>query len=74
MTIRLIKLVGELTACGLDAIECFYLKYTREQEQYYIRLTKKYCLHQTGGSDFHGEKVKPDVELAAVNLETDWLL
>ncbi len=68
------KLVGELTACGLDAIECFYPKYTREQEKYYIHLAKKYCLHQTGGSDFHGEKVKPDVELAAVNLETDWLL
>jgi ribosomal protein S6E (S10) len=31
-------------------------------------------LHITGGSDFHGEKVKPDVALAAWELDLDWLL
>ena len=68
------KLVGDLTACGLDAIECYYPKYTLEQEKFYCHMVEKYHLRRTGGSDFHGEKVKPDVELAAVNLETDWLL
>lgn len=68
------KLVGELTACGLDAIECRYPKYSREQEEFYIQLTEKYHLCQTGGSDFHGEKVKPDVQMASVNLELGWLL
>ena len=29
---------------------------------------------RTGGSDFHGEKVKPDVELAALELGLKWLL
>lgn len=68
------KLVGELAGQGLDAIECYYPKHTQEQQKFYFCLTEKYHLHQTGGSDFHGEKVKPDVELAALNLDVDWLL
>ncbi|MBD5133345.1 MAG: PHP domain-containing protein, partial [Clostridiales bacterium] len=53
--------------------ECYYPKYTAEQQEFYLRLAEKYGLHRTGGSDFHGEKVKPDVELAKLDLELDWL-
>lgn len=67
-------LVSRLKVWGLDAIECFYPKYTLEQQQFYLHLADKYELHQTGGSDFHGEQVKPDVELAALDLELNWLL
>ena len=67
-------LIKQLAAWGLDAIECFYPKYTPEQREFYLRLTEKYHLRRTGGSDFHGEKVKPDVELAKLDLELDWLL
>lgn len=66
-------LVGELAGYGLDAIECYYPKHTPEQERFYLHLAEKYRLHVTGGSDFHGGKVKPDVELAALQLELDWL-
>ena len=66
-------IVQELVGYGLDAIECYYPKFTPVQQAYYMRLTKKYGLHQTGGSDFHGERVKPDVELAAMELDVDWL-
>lgn len=68
------QLVGDLVHQGLNAIECYYPKYTWEQQEFYIHLAEKYHLHQTGGSDFHGEKVKPDVELAALDLEVSWLL
>ena len=68
------ELVARLKGWGLDAIECYYPKYSRAQQEFYLRLTEKYQLHRTGGSDFHGEKVKPDVELAALELELDWLL
>jgi hypothetical protein len=37
-------------------------------------LAEKYDLRITGGSDFHGERVKPDITLAAWQLELDWLL
>lgn len=64
----------QLKDWGLDAIECYYPKYTPEQQELYLHLTEKYRLHRTGGSDFHGERVKPDIELAALDLDLDWLL
>lgn len=66
-------LVKQLKDWGLDAIECYYPKYSAEQQKFYLHLAEKYRLHQTGGSDFHGEKVKPDVKLAALELELGWL-
>lgn len=70
----LADLVAELTAYGLDAIECYYPKYTLKQQEFYLHLAEKYHLHKTGGSDFHGEKVKPDVEPARLEMDVTWLL
>ena len=67
-------LVSQLKDWGLDAIECYYPKYTPEQQAFYLHLTEKYRLKQTGGSDFHGEKVKPDVQLAKWSLDLEWLM
>lgn len=67
------ELVLRLKDCGLDAMECYYPQHTRSQTAEYLRLAKKYDLHVTGGSDFHGEKNKPDNPLAAWELELDWL-
>lgn len=66
-------LVRQLKDWGLDAIECFYPKYAPEQQTLYLRLTEKYRLRRTGGSDFHGERVKPDVQLARLKIELDWI-
>lgn len=66
-------LVRELVRYGLDAIECYYPKYTPEQQAFYLCLAEKYGLHVTGGSDFHGERVKPGVCLAALDLDVSWL-
>ncbi len=71
---KLEAIVRELAGWGLDAIECFYPQHTLEQRDFYLSLVKKYGLHVTGGSDFHGEKVKPDIGLATLEVETDWLL
>lgn len=68
------EIVRELKDCGLAAIEGYYPKYTPEQQAFYLRLAQKYGLRVTGGSDFHGERVKPDVALAAWELDVDWLL
>jgi hypothetical protein len=67
-------LVRQLKGWGLDAIECFYPKHTPAQQRFYLHLAEKYELQITGGSDFHGERVKPDIPLAALELELDWLL
>lgn len=67
-------LVKQLKGMGLDAIECYYPKHTPEQVAFYLSLTEKYDLHVTGGSDFHGEKVKPEIELARLELDVGWLV
>ena len=68
------RIVRELRGWGLDAIECYYPQYSPEQQRFYLHLAEKYQLHITGGSDFHGERVKPDTVLAALPLEVDWLI
>ena len=67
-------LVKRLKDLGLDAIECYYPRHTPRQTAFYLRLAEKYGLHATGGSDFHGERVKPDIRLAAWELDLEWLL
>jgi len=68
------ELVKRLKGYGLDAIECYYPIHTPEQTAEYLRIAQKHDLHITGGSDFHGEKNKPDHPLAAWKLDLDWLL
>lgn len=67
-------LVRELVDHGLDAIECYYPLHTAEQTAFFLHLAQKFDLHITGGSDFHGERVKPDIQLAAWPLDLKWLL
>lgn len=66
-------LVQRLVEYGLDAIECYYPKYSPEQQAFYLHLAEKFHLHIAGGSDFHGERVKPEVRLAKLELEINWL-
>lgn len=68
------ELVRALKGWGLDGLECYYPRHTPEQQAFYLRLAEKYGLHPTGGSDFHGEKVKPDIKLARLELDTSWLI
>ena len=39
---------------GLNGIEAYYSKHTKEQTQYYLNLAEKNDLFVTGGSDCHG--------------------
>ena len=66
-------LLRTLVGYGLDAVECHYPRHTPEQEVFYCHLAEKYGLHITGGSDFHGERVKPDIPLSALDLNLGWL-
>ena len=67
------ELVRKLAGYGLDAIECWYPRHTPQQREFYLSLAQKYGLHVTGGSDFHGEKVKPDIQLARYPLDISWM-
>lgn len=68
------ELVKRLKGYGLDAIECYYPIHTPKQTAEYRTIAEQYGLHISGGSDFHGEKNKPDHPLAAWELELGWLI
>lgn len=55
------SLIKQLAEAGLDGMECFYHKHTQKQRNYYRRLAEDFRLGYSCGSDFHGEKVKPEV-------------
>ncbi len=48
---RVVRLKGE----GLMGLECYYSKYTPEQQEIMLSLAKKYNLLVTAGSDYHGK-------------------
>lgn len=67
------QLVKRLKGYGLDAIECYYPIHTQTQTMEYLAVARKFGLYVTGGSDFHGERNKPNNPLSAWELELDWL-
>lgn len=66
------KLVARLKEAGLDALECCYFKHKPQQVRLYHDWASEFGLKISCGSDFHGEKVKPDVPFG-MNLREDWV-
>ena len=56
-------LLKEMISCGLKGIEVYHSSHTQEEIKYYLEIANKYGLLISGGSDFHGKTVKPDIEL-----------
>ena len=68
------RLVKHLKEVGLEGLECYYPQHTPQMVTEYLALARKYDLHITAGSDFHGEKVHPDRSITPIPLELGWLL
>lgn len=67
-----------LVAYGLKGIEVYHSNNTREQVELYHKLAQEFSLLETGGTDFHGKEVKPDIELGTgicnnINIKEDSL-
>src|SRR5947208_3594218 len=66
-------LIPGLIAAGLMGIECYYTEHSAAQRASYLQLCKDHDLAATGGSDFHGPKVRaatlgsPAVPMSAVD-------
>lgn len=56
-------LILDMKKCGLDGIEVYHSSFSKKESDFYIFLAKKYNLLISGGSDFHGPLVKPDIEI-----------
>jgi len=46
--------VTRLAGCGLQGIECFYSRYTPQQQALMLKLRDRHGLYATAGSDYHG--------------------
>lgn len=51
---------------GLDGIEAYYSLHTEEDRERYLAMARKLDMVVSGGSDFHGESVKPGIRLGGV--------
>lgn len=58
-----LEVLREYISCGLDGIEVYHSSHSSEEIELYKRIAEEYNLLISGGSDFHGPLVKPEVEL-----------
>lgn len=56
-------LLKNMIDCGLKGIEVYHSSHTKEEMKYYLEIAKKYNLLISGGSDYHGSNIKPNVSL-----------
>lgn len=61
--VELYSLLKEMKENGLMGIEVYHSDHTQEEIKSYLELSKKFNLLHSGGSDFHGISVKPDIEI-----------
>ncbi len=60
---ELLLLIKEMINYGLQGIEVYHSNHTQEQTEFYLKMAHKYDLLISGGTDYHGKTVKPDIEL-----------
>ena len=52
-----------MISCGLKGIEVYHSSHSKEDMQFFLEIANEYNLLISGGSDYHGNSVKPDIEL-----------
>ncbi|MGB9594271.1 MAG: hypothetical protein ACPL7R_09055 [Anaerolineae bacterium] len=60
--------VGWLTAEGLDGLEAYYSLYTPDVSAQIAAIAQRHGLIVTGGSDFHGPRVSPGIDIGSVDV------
>ena len=60
---ELLLLIKEMISMGLQGIEVYHSNHSKEQTDLYLKIAHKYNLLISGGTDYHGKSVKPDIEL-----------
>lgn len=57
------EMLQDMIKCGLQGIEVYHSNMNEEERAFYMDMVNKYNLLYSCGSDYHGEHVKPDIEL-----------
>lgn len=63
-------LIKKMIECGLMGIEVYHPSHTQEEIKYYEEIALKYNLLIGGGSDFHGNIVKPNNDLGMMKIKS----
>lgn len=58
-----LTLIKDMIFHGLKGIEVFHSTHTKEEMEYYLEIANRFNLLISGGSDYHGPVVKPDIKL-----------
>lgn len=56
-------MIRSMIECGLKGIEVYHSSHSSEEMEYYLNIANEYNLLVSGGSDYHGNIVKPDIEV-----------
>lgn len=57
------NLMPYFISSGIDALETTHPNLTPEERKFFKKQAQQYNLLETGGTDFHGIDIKPDIEL-----------
>ena len=60
------EIITRLIDAGLMGLEAYSSYHNAEESEHFHRLAESHNILYTAGSDFHGKKIKPNVELASV--------
>jgi len=60
--------IPDLVRVGLAGLEAYYSGYSAEETQFLLAQATRYRLLVTGGSDFHGGSVMPEIQLGSVDV------
>ena len=60
---KLLYLLKDMINVGLKGIEAYHSSHTNEEINKYLDMANELGLLVSGGSDYHGKNVKPDIEL-----------
>lgn len=64
----ILDVVGWLTGEGLDGLEAYYPGYAPEVSAQIVAIARRHSLIVTGGSDYHGPRVSPGIEIGCVDV------
>ena len=64
-------MVIELKAAGLTGIEVYYKDYSRDDINRLLRLSDRYGLVNTGGTDYHGLEPDTDIDIGGVDVPAE---
>ena len=60
------KFIKYLKDLGLTGLKTYYSNHTKEMQEKFSMIAKKYNLEENYGSDFHGEHIKPGLNIGDI--------